>query len=101
MIDSAETLAKIADTASSAMTSTVADGVAARTTAAMSDMHAAAASALYQIKLRCENLEIELELRRKRALDEVVAFTAATSEILNTASTLGRVLDRFEKAVVG
>lgn len=92
-----DALAKLANEATAAMSSSVADGVAAKTTAAMSDVYSVALQALSQIKIQIENLETALELKRKQSLEEVNAFVAASAEAMNFASSIGRMLERLEK----
>lgn len=98
MTDSNEILSRIATEATAAMTASVADGVAAKTSAAMSDVYSVALEALSQIKVQIENLENALEVKRKRSLEEVGAFVSASAEAMNFASTIGRMIERIERA---
>ena len=100
-IDSRETLSKIATEATSALTTSVADGIAAKTSAAMSDVYSVALQALSEVKIQVENLEHALELKRKQTLDEVASFVSATSETLNFAAAIGRSLDRLQETTLG
>lgn len=97
MPDSKEILSKIATEATAALTDSVADGVAAKTSAAMSDVYSVALQALSEVKIQIENLEHTLELRRQMAMQEVAAFVVASSEALTFASSISRVITRLEQ----
>lgn len=94
--DSRATLSRIANEATAAMTASVADGIASKTSAAMSDVYSVALDALTQVKIQIENLEHALELKRKRSLEEVTEFVAAAAQAMDFASTMGRMIQRIE-----
>lgn len=96
--DSHAILSRIATEATAAMTASVADGIAAKTSAAMSDVYSVALEALAQVKIQIENLEHALELKRKRSLDEVTAFVGASAQAMDFAATMGRLIQRIETA---
>lgn len=96
--DSNAILSRIATEATAAMTASVADGVAAKTSAAMSDVYSVALEALAQVKVQIENLEHALEIKRKQSLEEVTAFVSASAAAMDFAATVGRMIDRIEKS---